>query len=84
MLGFTCTNWSVFHALQKVKKMEQEMELLRNSSGIASAVTSVGGSIEDNIDMLSVPATSDRRTESMGSGSSGPGEASIVRPAGCF
>ena len=70
----------VIHGVQKVKKMEQEMEALRSSSGIASAVTSVSGSIEDNIDMLSVPATSERRTESMESGSSGPVEAAIVSP----
>ena len=70
----------VIHGAQKVKKMEQEMEALRSSSGVASAVTSVSGSIEDNIDMLSVPATSERRTESMESGSSGPVEAAIVSP----
>ena len=70
----------VIHGVQKVKKMEQEMEALRSSSGVASAVTSVSGSIEDNIDMLSVPATSERRTESMESGSSGPVEAAIVSP----
>ena len=68
----------VIHGVQKVKKMEQEMEALRSSSGIASAMTSVSGSIEDNIDMLSVPATSERRTESMESGSSGPVEAAMV------
>ena len=70
----------VIRGVQKVKKMEQEMEALRSSSGIASAMTSVSGSIEDNIDMLSVPATSERRTESMESGSSGPVEAAMVSP----
>ena len=58
---------------QKVKKMEHEIESLRSSSG----VTSVAGSIEGNIDSLSLPTTDSRRTESMGSGSSGI-ETSIV------
>ncbi|XP_076463596.1 protein phosphatase 1 regulatory subunit 21-like isoform X2 [Babylonia areolata] len=56
---------------QKVKKMEQELEMLRSSSGVGSAMTSVAGSIEDNIDRISLP-TSERRTESTGSVSSGP------------
>ncbi|KAL8589753.1 hypothetical protein ACOMHN_027261 [Nucella lapillus] len=64
---------------QKVKKMEQEIEALRGSSGVGSTATSIAGSIEDNIDHLSLPAasSSDRRSESLGSCSSGPGE--IIR-----
>ncbi|XP_070180531.1 protein phosphatase 1 regulatory subunit 21-like isoform X2 [Littorina saxatilis] len=62
---------------QKVKKLEQEMEMLRSSSGVGSALTSVAGSIEDNIDVLSVPSSS-RRTESTGSGSSGPIETTMI------
>nr|KAG5691615.1 hypothetical protein BaRGS_023786 [Batillaria attramentaria] len=62
---------------QKVRKLEQEIESLRSSSGIVSTATSVAGSIEDNIDTLSVP-TSYRRTESMGSGSGVPTDTSML------
>ena len=73
-LNFCLLYHDKMSAVQKVKKLEQEVEVLRSSSsGVGSVMTSVAGSIEENIDRMSVPA-SDRRTESMGSGSSGPVE----------
>lgn len=64
-----------------MKKLEQEIEALRSSSGVVSAISSAAtrSSVEDNIDMLSLSAHFDRRTESTGSSSGMSAETSMVR-----
>lgn len=63
--------------MQKVKKLEQEVENLRNSSGFSSSAASYAGSIEDNIDRMSIT----QRTDSVGSGTGGVMETTVVRCA---
>ncbi|PVD26203.1 hypothetical protein C0Q70_13872 [Pomacea canaliculata] len=65
---------------QKVKKLEQEIEALRSSSGVVSTISSAAtrSSVEDSIDMLSLSPHFDRRTESTGSSSGMSAETSMV------